>query len=59
MRKQAERFGAGYLAETVVGVDLSKRPFAVHTEVNTYLGRTLIVAPAPRPGSWAWNRRGN
>jgi len=44
MRKQAERFGAAYLAETVVGVDLSKRPFAVNTEGNTYLGRTLIVA---------------
>ena len=44
MRKQAERFGAAYLAETVVGVDLSKRPFAVNTEENTYLARTLIVA---------------
>ncbi|MDO8737403.1 thioredoxin-disulfide reductase [Candidatus Deferrimicrobium sp.] len=44
MRKQAERFGAAYLAETVVGVDLSKRPFAVHTEENSYLARTLIVA---------------
>ena len=44
MRKQAARFGAAYLAETVVGVDLSKRPFAVNTEENTYLARTLIVA---------------
>ena len=44
MRKQAERFGAAYLAETVVGVDLSKRPFAVNTEENTYMARTLIVA---------------
>ena len=44
MRKQAERFGASYLAETVVGVDLSKRPFAVNTEENTYMARTLIVA---------------
>ncbi|MDP2658348.1 MAG: thioredoxin-disulfide reductase, partial [Candidatus Deferrimicrobium sp.] len=44
MRKQAERFGAAYLAETVVGVNLSKRPFAVHTEENSYLARTLIVA---------------
>lgn len=44
MRKQAERFGAAYLAETVIGVDLSKRPFAVNTEENTYMARTLIVA---------------
>jgi len=44
MRKQAERFGAAYLAETVVSVDLSKRPFTLDTEENTYLARTLIVA---------------
>ncbi|HQT97593.1 MAG TPA: FAD-dependent oxidoreductase, partial [Thermodesulfobacteriota bacterium] len=44
MRKQAERFGAAYLAETVIGVDLSKRPFAVNTEENTYRARTIIVA---------------
>jgi thioredoxin reductase (NADPH) len=44
MRKQAERFGASYLPETVVGVDLSKRPFTVNTEENSYLARTLIVA---------------
>ena len=44
MRKQAERFGAAYLAETVIGVDLSKRPFAVNTEENTYRARTLIAA---------------
>jgi len=44
MRKQAERFGAAYVAETVVAVDLSKRPFALATEENTYEARTLIVA---------------
>jgi thioredoxin reductase (NADPH) len=44
MRKQAERFGAVYSAETVTGVDLSKRPFAVKTEENAYQARTLIVA---------------
>jgi thioredoxin reductase (NADPH) len=44
MRKQAERFGATYLAETVISVDLSKRPFAVNTEENTYMARTLIAA---------------
>jgi len=44
MRKQAERFGAKYVSETVVSVDLSKRPFAVNTEGNSWLARTLIVA---------------
>jgi thioredoxin reductase (NADPH) len=44
MRKQAERFGAVYSAETVTAVDLSKRPFFVKTEGNAYQARTLIVA---------------
>lgn len=44
MRKQAERFGAVYSAETVAAVDLSKRPFTVRTEENAYQARTLIVA---------------
>ena len=44
MRKQAERFGAVYSAETVTSVDLSKRPFSVKTEENAYQARTLIVA---------------
>jgi thioredoxin reductase (NADPH) len=44
MRKQAERFGAAYSAETVTAVDLSRRPFAVKTEENTYQARTLIIA---------------
>ena len=44
MRKQAERFGAVYSAETVTAVDLSKRPFLVKTEENAYRARTLIVA---------------
>ncbi|MGE5247519.1 MAG: thioredoxin-disulfide reductase [Verrucomicrobiota bacterium] len=44
MRKQAERFGARYLPETVTSVDLSKRPFTIRTEENEYRSRTLIVA---------------
>jgi thioredoxin reductase (NADPH) len=44
MRKQAERFGAVYSAETVTAVDLSKRPFTVKTEGNAHQARTLIVA---------------
>lgn len=44
MRKQAERFGAVYSAETVTAVDLSKRPFTVKTEGKAHQARTLIVA---------------
>jgi len=44
MRRQAERFGAVYKAETVTAVDLSRRPFTVNTEENAYSARTLIVA---------------
>jgi len=44
MRKQAERFGAAYKAETVTSVDLSRRPFTVRTETSEHLARTLIVA---------------
>ncbi len=44
MRKQAERFGAVYSAETVTAVDLSKRPFTVKTEGKSHQARTLIVA---------------
>ena len=44
MRRQAERFGAEYKAETVTAVALSKRPFTVNTEANAYSARTLIVA---------------
>lgn len=44
MRKQAERFGAEYRAETVTSVNLMKYPFIVRTEVNEYRSRTLIAA---------------
>ena len=44
MRKQAERFGAEYRAETVTSVNLMKYPFIVRTEVNEYQSRTLIAA---------------
>jgi thioredoxin reductase (NADPH) len=44
MRKQAERFGAVYRAETVTSVNLMKYPFIIRTEVNEYQSRTLIAA---------------
>jgi thioredoxin reductase (NADPH) len=44
MRKQAENFGAEYLAGNVVESDLSKRPFRLNVEGEWIETRTLIVA---------------
>lgn len=44
MKRQAQRFGAEYAAETATEVDLRKRPFSVRTDNGTYEARTLIVA---------------
>jgi thioredoxin reductase (NADPH) len=45
MRQQAERVGAQMLTENVTRVDLSKRPFAVHTDGGqSFSAQTLIVA---------------
>ncbi len=44
MKRQAQRFGAEYRAETAVEVELSRRPFTVRTEENSYRARALIVA---------------
>lgn len=44
MRQQAKRFGARCLAEQVVEVDLTRRPFSIRTDRNRYEGKTLIVA---------------
>lgn len=44
MRKQAERFGARFIDEDVVSVDLSKKPFAVKSESRTLKSDTLILA---------------
>src|SRR5215831_16100559 len=44
MRKQAQNFGAEYLAGNVVDTDLSKRPFRVNIEGEWIETRTLIVA---------------
>lgn len=43
-QKQAERFGAHVEYDTATEVDLSQRPFKVHTYNNEYLAETLIVA---------------
>jgi thioredoxin reductase (NADPH) len=44
MRGQAERFGAELRGANVKHVDLSKAPFTISTEDETFQARTLIVA---------------
>ncbi|MBN1658808.1 MAG: thioredoxin-disulfide reductase [Anaerolineae bacterium] len=44
MQQQAERFGARLEMDIVTGVDLSQRPFKVHTYSGTYETHTLIIA---------------
>jgi thioredoxin reductase (NADPH) len=44
MRKQAQNFGAEYLAGNVVDADLSQRPFRLNVEGEPVETRTLIVA---------------
>ena len=44
MRRQAERFGAKIVSETVTAVDLSSRPFKVTSAAGAEEARSLIVA---------------
>jgi thioredoxin reductase (NADPH) len=44
MRKQAERFGTDMVAEDVVAVDFTQRPFVVRTADTTFSGETVIIA---------------
>src|SRR5689334_18197160 len=44
MKKQAQNFGAEFLAGNVVDTDLSKRPFRINVEGEWIETRTLIVA---------------
>jgi thioredoxin reductase (NADPH) len=44
MRKQAQHFGAEYVHGSVVGADLSKRPFRLKVDDEWLETRTLIVA---------------
>ena len=43
-RKQAERFGTEFLEAWICEVDLSERPFTLHTEDQTIIAETLIIA---------------
>jgi thioredoxin reductase (NADPH) len=44
MKRQAQRFGAEYLMERAVKVEVGERPFVVHTESGRYETESLIVA---------------
>jgi len=44
MTKQAERFGAKIVNETVADVSLAARPFRIKTDRNEYDAKTVVVA---------------
>jgi len=44
MRKQAEKFGSRFIAEDVVSVDFSSRPFKIKTSAAEYQAKSVIVA---------------
>lgn len=44
MRKQAEKFGTRFIADDVIGVDFSSRPFKIKTHSGQYEANSLIVA---------------
>jgi thioredoxin reductase (NADPH) len=44
MRKQAERFGSDMVAEDVVAVDFTQRPFVVRTADTTFTAETVVIA---------------
>ncbi len=44
IRLQAERFGTRVIWEAAESVDLSRRPFTIKSESQTYRAKTLIVA---------------
>jgi thioredoxin reductase (NADPH) len=43
-REQAERFGTEFLEDWIHKVELSERPFTLHTATRTIKARTLIIA---------------
>jgi len=48
MRRQAEKFGAEYLAGSVVEADLARRPFRLKIEEEWHQCRALIIASGAR-----------
>jgi len=49
MRRQAERFGARFVAGQTTGVDLARRPFRIDLEDRVVETRALIVATGADP----------
>ncbi len=49
MEKQAQRFGAKILIDTVKSVDMDKRPFTLKTERTEYTTDALIIATGATP----------
>lgn len=50
MREQAERFGASYLTDDVVDLDLSRRPFRIRTSSGQEIDAlSLILATGAKP----------
>src|SRR5712692_12069409 len=43
-RQQAERFGTEFLEEWITSVELSRRPFLLHTNDSIIKAETLIIA---------------
>ncbi len=48
MREQAERFGARFVQEDAISVNLSRRPFTVTAGEETYGAEALIIATGAR-----------
>ena len=48
-KKQAERFGARFVAGDVTKVDLTQRPFRIWVDNAVYVGRSVIVATGASP----------
>jgi thioredoxin reductase (NADPH) len=44
MRKQAERFGAQVIQESINEIDLSHRPFTLKSDTQTFQTKSLIIA---------------
>jgi thioredoxin reductase (NADPH) len=49
MQRQAERFGARMVMDSVTGVDFSTSPFVIQTHTQTHRGRTVILATGAVP----------
>ena len=49
LEKQAQRFGAKLVADTVVSVDFSTHPFKINTREHNYKTKTVIIGTGSNP----------